>query len=56
MISFHYAVIVAQNGYKFDFPMVLVEIERRPTSLTTASVMNLKVHFADTLPYLRQVL
>ena len=47
-------VLVAHNGYKFDFPILLAEIERHQ-NLSTDLLMKHNIHFADTLPQLRQV-
>ena len=48
-------VLVAHNGFSYDFPLLLAEIERRPTQLATADLIHHKIFFADTLPYLRKV-
>ena len=47
-------MIVAHDGYKFDFPLLLAEINRR-SGLSTDSLVSSKWHFSDTLVYLRQV-
>ena len=48
-----HSVLVAHNGYKFDFPMLLAELERRSTDLKS-HIQSCNIHFADTLPHLRQ--
>ena len=48
-------VLVAHNGYVFDFPMLLAEIERRPEKLSLSQLSLHKIYFADTLRYLKQV-
>ena len=48
-------VLVAHNGYTFDFPMLLAEIERRPQKLSLSQLSLHRIHFADTLGYLKQV-
>lgn len=52
---YFYAVLVAHNGYAFDFPILLAEVERRPTQLAIANMEARNVHFCDTLPFLRKV-
>ena len=47
-------MIVAHNGYKFDFPLLLAEINRR-SGLSTDCLTTSKSHFSDTLVYLRKV-
>ena len=49
-------VLVAHNGFAYDFPLLLAEIERRPKYLSTQELVTHNVRFADTLPHLRQVL
>ena len=48
-------VLVAHNGFVYDFPLLLAEIERRPNCLSTQHFVSQSIHFADTLPHLRQV-
>lgn len=48
-------VLVAHNGYRFDFPILLSEIQRRPKSFNFYNLFELRLHFADTLGHLRQV-
>ena len=48
-------VIVAHNGFAYDFPLLLAEIERRPKDLSTRDLVTHNIYFADTLPHLRQV-
>ena len=50
-----FVVLVAHNGSKFDFPILLAEMERRPEKLAVSQLKQLQVHFADTLVYLKQV-
>lgn len=45
-----YAVLVDHNGYAFDFPILLAEVERRPTQLAIANMEARNVHLCDTLP------
>lgn len=47
-------VLVAHNGFAFDFPILFAEIERRPR-LSTSTLITSKVHYSDTLKHLRQV-
>ena len=47
-------VLVAHNGYKFDFPMLLAEISRRPHQLKIDALVSHNIHFADTLTHLKQ--
>ncbi len=47
--------MVAHNGFKYDFPLLLVEMERRPKTLTPTSLITHRLMLTDTLPYLRQV-
>ena len=48
-------VLAAHNGFRFDFPILLSEIQRRPKSLNFYNLSQLRLHFADTLGHLRQV-
>ena len=48
-------VLVAHNGFAYDFLLLLAEIERRPKHLNMQEFVNRNVHFADTLPHLHQV-
>ena len=48
-----HSVLVAHNGYKFDFPMLLAKLERWSTDLKS-HIQSCNIHFADTLPHLRQ--
>ena len=48
-------VLVAHNGVVYDFPLLLTEIERIPNCLSTQQFVTKNIHFADTLPHLRQV-
>ena len=54
LYSWTFAVIVAHNGYKFDFPLLLAEINWC-SGLSTGSLVSSKWHFSDTLVYLRKV-
>ncbi len=47
-------VLVAHNGFLYDFPILLAEIERR-TELAFSLFIGGNVHFSDTLPLLRKV-
>ena len=47
-------VLVAHNGFAFDFPILLAEVERRP-ELDLFNFRTGNVHFSDTLPLLRKV-
>ena len=47
-------VLVAQYGFRFDFPILLAEVERRP-QLDLFNFRTGNVHFSDTLPLLRKV-
>ena len=49
------SVLVAHNGFEFDFPILLAEIDRRPRDLSCNHLVAQHLHFADTLPHLRQV-
>ena len=51
----YHPVLVAHNGFQFDVPILLAEIERRPNELTTLALMEENIHFADTLQCLRRV-
>ena len=53
--NFPEIVLVAHNGFAYDFPLLLAEIERRPNCLSTQHFVAKNIHFADTLPHLRQV-
>ena len=47
-------VLVAHNGFAFDFPILLAEVERHP-ELDLFNFRTGNVHFSDTLPLLRKV-
>ena len=47
-------VLVAHNGFAFDFPILLAEVERHP-ELDLFNFQTGNVHFSDTLPLLRKV-
>lgn len=49
------AVLVAHNGFSFDYPILLAEVERRPRDLAISTLEASNVHFSDTLPLLRMV-
>ncbi len=49
------SVLVAHNGYSFDFPVLLAEVERKPRDLAGSSFVTKNIHFSDTLPLLRKV-
>lgn len=46
-------VLVAHNGYSFDYRIMLAEMERHKVDNRWFELHN--VHFADSLHYLRQV-
>ncbi len=48
-------VLVAHNGFSFDFPILLAEVERR-VELNVANFVSSNVHFSDTLHMLKKVL
>jgi len=48
-------VLVAHNGFAFDFPILLAEVERR-VELQLTLFRSANIHFSDTLPLLRKVL
>ena len=51
---FHFAaVLIAHNGFRFDFPLMYNEIARR-TPVLSPDIMK-GIFFADSLDYLRQV-
>ena len=50
-----HTVLVAHNGYRFDFPILLAETERRPEKLALSQLSSHRIHFSDTLGYLKQV-
>ena len=54
-MSSSHTVLVAHNGFAYDFPLLLAEIERRPKHLSMQEFVNHNVHFADILPHVRQV-
>ena len=47
------AVLVAHNGYNFDYPILLAEMERHEINPKCFERNN--IHFSDTLYSLRQV-
>lgn len=55
IVHFSHLVLVAHNGFSFDFPILLAEVERRPEVLNTSTFEAYRIHFTDTLPLLRQV-
>ena len=48
-------VLVAHNGFVFDFPILLAEVERRPGVLATSVFEERNIHISDDLPLLRKV-
>lgn len=48
-------VLVAHNGFKFDFPLLFAEIDRREEHLNTSILCTNNIHFGDTLVWLKQV-
>ena len=57
-MSFHYdililqAVLVAYNGFRFDYPITLAEIQRN--SLSFEAITSRSIHFADTYDLLQR--
>ena len=49
-------VLLAHNGFAFDFPVLFAEVERRPSDLAVADFERRNIHFSDTLPLLRKVI
>ncbi len=49
-----HVVLVAHNGFSFDFPILLSEVESRDIPLSIFE--NHNVHFSDPLPLLRVVI
>ncbi|CAI8051297.1 hypothetical protein GBAR_LOCUS28096, partial [Geodia barretti] len=47
-------VLAAHRGLRFDVPILLAEIERRPNKLTASALVEENIHFADTLQCLKQ--
>ena len=45
---------MAHNGFSYDFPILMAEIERRSGQLSVNDIITHNIDFADTLPYLRQ--
>ena len=50
-----FSVLVAHNGYQYDFPILLAEIERSDKPELTNWLITHNIWFADTLHYLKQV-
>ena len=50
-----FSVLVAHNGYQYDFPILLAEIERSDKAELTNWLITHNIRFADTLHYLKQV-
>ncbi len=48
-------VLVAHNGFAFDFPILLAEVEQK-AELQLTLFQSANMHFSDTLPLLRKVL
>lgn len=48
-------VLVAHNGYKYDFPLLFAEVDRRKQHLDTSVFRTHNIHFADTLILLQKV-
>ena len=56
LLDFHSTVLVAHNGFSFDFPMLFANVERCPHKQLAVSTFEIhNIHFADTLPLLRKV-
>ena len=53
IIIFLLLVLVAHNGFAFDFPILLAEVERR-MELHLSDFVSRNIHFSDTLPLLRR--
>ena len=53
--SLFFIVLVAHNGFLFDFPILLAEVKRRPEVFNLSIFETNRIHFADTLPLLRKV-
>ena len=47
------SVLVAYNGFRFDFPIMLAEIQRN--SLSFYDIVSRNIHFGDPYHLLRQV-
>lgn len=54
--SLSFSVLVAHNGFAFDYPILLAEVERRPRALSFTTFEDHNIHFSDTLPLLKKVL
>ena len=50
-----FLVLVAHNGFAFDFPILFAEVERCPRHLSLSTFTDQRIHFADTLYHLRQL-
>lgn len=46
---------MAHNGFTFNYPILLAEVERRPRVLALSTFEKGKIHFSDTLPLLKKV-
>ncbi len=56
ILHLHFLVVlVAHNGFSFNFPLMLAEVERRPKQLALCVFEDQNIHFSDTLPLLRKV-
>ena len=53
-LNIFYTVLVAHNGFQFDFPILFAEVERRQT-LELSAFESSDIHFADTLHQLKKV-
>ena len=49
-------VLVAHNGFKFDFMLLLSELARRPEHFSTSLLEEHNIRLGDTLPLLQRVL
>ena len=45
-----HVVLLSHNGFSFDFPVLLAEVERRPQQLNVSTFLAHHIHFGDTLP------
>ncbi len=53
-LFYMYAVLVAHNGFSYDFPILFSEVESRQIPLSIFQTHN--IHFSDSLPLLRVVI
>ena len=48
-----FIVLIAHNGYVYDYPILLAEVFRRD-GLLDENLLSM-LHFSDTLPFIREV-